>query len=560
MASLLFVDTMIATERMYDSSVRVISDCLTSRKQEVAVYDDADTIADNSAMLRLLLGEVDNPIPIYAYDSDEDDEEEEVSTQDLVTLIQERLKKEKANEVSSSNDLNAATENDRGQQNVELSSKLKLLCSHEQYGLDICMFLLSPNSPLHCPDHFRYDQGSEEDEVVPENDTSDNDEAWFGIDCSKELCGQYAIQADEKTLETVADTDSSNDGSTTVDDSYGDSTIELSEEEESLLSDESSNALTAHLKNLIAKNKRANGDVQGVGLDCNGQSILTGEIAFPKEEQPEPVGRSMTQPSEDDYLMLIQGDPKGRSFCTDDSSEADDLRPPPVQAGFITRKIFESMHLEPDGGTLAPVDEVSLQSKYKSIHDDTKTCSKILYLEIPKNTDLVQENSSVTSSKWSHRALLDDDHESILDEDSLEHIREQNGSKLADIALSSAIFAADKPSKNLPSADNIIEAISKDGHTGVSSEPFDEADGNRASPHQQIRNELVAVDSREPKTNLQKRLNLLEKLRGLSDDDSDRLCACVQGCGDFADATFFECSPDEASIEDSETVEQLSLD
>mmetsp|Transcript_14836 Transcript_14836/g.35938 ORF Transcript_14836/g.35938 Transcript_14836/m.35938 type:complete len:847 (+) Transcript_14836:96-2636(+) len=263
-------DAMNATERLYDNSVGVFNDCLTSPKKEEAVI--ADT-SDNSAILRHLL-EQTNPsssIPIYSYESDE----EEVKSQDLVLRIQERLKEDKAQDKKS----RVLASLDRAARMNEPSSttgnnagiNLELLCSHEQYGFDMCMFLLSPNSPLHNPDYPR-DQdpnpAQEDGVVVQENDTTDNDESWFGIiDCGKVLCGGGAnynttIAPDEKTAATAI-SDSSRDGSTTIDDSLGEFSYESSSKEGSELLQQQQrqqratvppNALATHLKGLIAKN------------------------------------------------------------------------------------------------------------------------------------------------------------------------------------------------------------------------------------------------------------------------------------------------------------------
>mmetsp|Transcript_14835 Transcript_14835/g.35933 ORF Transcript_14835/g.35933 Transcript_14835/m.35933 type:complete len:647 (+) Transcript_14835:96-2036(+) len=641
-------DAMNATERLYDNSVGVFNDCLTSPKKEEAVI--ADT-SDNSAILRHLL-EQTNPsssIPIYSYESDE----EEVKSQDLVLRIQERLKEDKAQDKKS----RVLASLDRAARMNEPSSttgnnggiNLELLCSHEQYGLDMCMFLLSPNSPLHNPDYPR-DQdpnpAQEDGVVVQENDTNDNDESWFGIiDCGKVLCGDGAnynttIAPDEKTAATAI-SDSSRDGSTTIDDSLGEFSYESSSKEGSELLQQQQqrqqratvppNALATHLKGLIAKNNNNSSSKEDEKnhLECNNQSILSGEIQIPTEEPPEPVGRSMTEPSDDDYLMLLQTDPKGTSFCTDDDSfggdnadaddeesEADDLCPkyakhalrpvPPVpQEEFSPRQNTSSdsmMHLDPDGASIAPMDEVSAQGGESvqggggsecEIVDNTNTTNKeeegieLIHLEILA-ADLIQENDgSVSSSLWSQRALLDDDHDSVLNENSWEAYREPDGTKFADdIVLSRAVLEDN-------TVDDIIKAMSKEEDAGsvVFSEPFDETEDNfcassptppprlyqkqqqeRQPESNQTRLTMAQLvdgahcafelpNSRKPKTNLEKRLTLLEKLRGLSDSDTDMLCACVQGCGDFADATFFEgCADEENASQEGETVEQLSLD
>ncbi|KAL3931460.1 MAG: hypothetical protein SGBAC_011300 [Bacillariaceae sp.] len=596
---LMFSDAMVATERLYENSVGVFEDCLTSPKEE-AVVEDPASIPDNFAILQLLMGKPNKTVTLYSYDSDE----EEVESRDIIIRSQEFMRDDESAPRKFPN--------------------LELLCSHEQYGFDMCFFLLSPNSPLHSPDHQRESSPVDDDVVVQENDTSDNDESWFDIDCLKLCAGKnYVIESDDKTAGTVSNSEYSRDGSMTIDDCLGHFYDDSSEEDTV-----PSNALANHLMDLIAKNQ---GESQRLEYT---QTILSGEIEIPDEEAPEPVGRIMTQPSDDDYLMLLTTDPKGTSFCTDDSSCADDddeepemddvcrnyvtrakqrlrslpayvpqeeftprssdsvhLEPDgaatrtrqklrPITSApheeFSLRHASDSAHLEPDGNTIASMDEVSGQSERKmTAHNNTKTGGvDLIQIEILA-ADLIQETDSVSSSMWSHRALLDED-DSILNEDSWEAYREPDGTKFADLVLSNPFIKADtKANTDPPPVDYIINAMSDDeadtpdATSVVFSEPFDETTENvRSSPRQQSPSEVVdgahrafeLPHSREPRTNLEKRLSLLEKLRGLSDSDTDMLCACVQGCGDFADATFFEGSADGANQEEAESMEQRSLD
>ena len=296
----LLFEAMFLTERLYDSSIGVLSDCLT-RGNEEAVVADTDTLADETALLRILVGGTNNTLPVYEYNSDGEEDEEEISSQDLVTRIQERMRQDKAKE---------AEKNDpaEGKQSLVNKFKLDLLCSHEPYGLDLCLFLLSPKSPVHAPDQCPQDSSSnpaDEDQIVPENDSKDDDEAWFGINCDTVICGKYLLQADEKTAETVANSESSKDGASTVSGSNGDSTISSEAEDEAysraiVSSTVPQNSLAAHLRSLISKNRKEYG-----GLDCGrldfSQSIISGEIQIRTEGLPSLPGLVMRGPGVEDY-------------------------------------------------------------------------------------------------------------------------------------------------------------------------------------------------------------------------------------------------------------------
>ncbi|CAJ1950029.1 unnamed protein product [Cylindrotheca closterium] len=672
MSSMIF-EAMLATERLYDNSVGVFNDCLTSPKEEAVIA--------NEDFVRHMLDQTTNKSTnIYSYDSDEEKVEND-DLDDLVMMIQKRQRKdnggqeeEKDEETPSLDGTNTTASSENGRLASRMSCNMEQLCAHEQYGLDICLFLFSPNSPLHSPDRQLCDHEddhdpnpAQDDSVVQENDTNDNDESWFGIECGK-MCGgiNRAIEADEKTAQTAANSESSReDGSTTIDDSLGEFTYESVEEDDDEQQERGivpPNALATYLMGLIAENTdEASGGGGGqehhsknLGLlECNDRSILSGEIKVPFKELPEPAGRCMTEPSDDDYLMLLQTDPKGTSFCTDDemsdvddagddesedSEETDELCPryptqatrqalrsslPPYvpQGEFSPRRQYDysEHHLEPDGATILSGDEVSSavesefskgnaqqESSNSHTHREADSNSnlenggKTIYVEILTSADLVHDAGSVSSSLWSHRALLDDD-DSILNEDSSwEDYREPDGTKFADIVKyqqqdndhhatsSSSSFPAAAPTVN-----EILNDIMSDDDDGdeqeqeqdttstiVFSEPFDETQDNfRSSPRQQMRSgmmndgahatfELPHIHNQaykptqKPKTSLEKRLNLLERLKGLRDSDTHMLCACVQGCGDFADATFFEGAGDEASQEEEggSTMEQLSLD
>ena len=118
--SLLLLDAMKATERLYDSSVRAFKN--SSFRKEEAVMSDTDNLAEETALLRLLVGGTNDRVPTYNYNSDDEEEFQEISSQDLVTLIQQRLKEKKAEELEKKAEVlkaRAAEEDQKSKERVD---------------------------------------------------------------------------------------------------------------------------------------------------------------------------------------------------------------------------------------------------------------------------------------------------------------------------------------------------------------------------------------------------------------------------------------------------------